>query len=142
MKRHSRRELSLGRTRVVHPYAWLWEPLEQEASFVRRSMFGTATVYLDGALKLCFAAKAEPWRGLLICTDRDKQPSLMAEFPQLQPHSVLPKWLYLPETCDAFEEVAQKLVRLVQRRDPRIGVVVGAKKRKLLAKRPMKRTRK
>ena len=30
--------------------------------------------------------------------------------PELAPHPVLPKWLYLPETADGFERVAQKLV--------------------------------
>ena len=116
--------------RRVHPYAWLWEPLAAEASFVLRPMFGTKAVYLDSRLMLCFSAQAEPWRGVLVCMDRIHQASLMAEFPLLSPHPVLPKWLYLPESADDFERVAEGLVALVRRRDPRIGVEPRPRKRR------------
>ncbi|HEX2854975.1 MAG TPA: hypothetical protein VHO24_17205 [Opitutaceae bacterium] len=124
------RETPAGRIRIVHPYAWLWEPLETEASLVVRAMFGTRAVYLDGKLALCFSAQAEPWRGVLVCTDHLHQPALLAEFPRLAPHPILPKWLYLPESADDFEAVAGQLVKLVRRRDPRIGVIPGTKKKK------------
>ena len=124
------RELPKIRVKVVHPYTWLWEPLEREPSFVLRAMFGTKVVYLDGALQLCFSAKEEPWRGVLVCTAKPHHPSLMKDFPILAPHPILPKWLYLPESADDFESVAERLVKLVRRRDERIGVVAKPKKRK------------
>lgn len=111
------------RPHPVHPYAWLWEPLEEEAGFVLRSMFGTRAAYLDGRLVLCFSAKDEPWRGVLVCTERLHQPALQQQFPDLSPHPILPKWLYLPEAADRFEVVAQQLVRLARQRDPRLGIV-------------------
>jgi hypothetical protein len=111
------------RPRPVHPYGWLWEPLEEDPGFVLRSMFGTRAAYLDGRLVLCFSAKTEPWRGLLVCTERLHQPSLRHQFPDLVPHPILPKWLYLPESVDRFEAVAQQLVRLARQRDPRLGIV-------------------
>lgn len=117
------------RARQPHRYAWLWEPLETDATFVLRSMFGTKTVYLDGKLMLCFSAGEEPWRGMLVCTDHPQQPPLRADFPELRPHPILPKWLYLPEANDRFETVAAQLVRLARERDPRIGVVPRPKKR-------------
>lgn len=123
-------ERPLGRAVIVHPYAWLWEPLELEASFVLRAMFGTKVVYLDGKLMLCFAAKAEPWRGVLVCTDRSAHESLQGELPELVPHPILPKWLYLPESDNSFERVAERLVRLAKARDNRLGVVAKEKKRK------------
>lgn len=116
--------------RPVHRHAWLWEPLEPDPTFVLRAMFGTRAAYLDGKLLFCFAAKAEPWRGVLVCTDRDRQPSLLAEFPALAPHPILPKWLYLPETANAFEPVAARLVALARRRDPRIGVLPSVRARR------------
>ena len=122
------RDLAKVRAKVVHPYAWLWEPLELEASFVLRAMFGAKAVYLDGKLLLCFMAKTEPWRGVFVCTDQREHASLMSEFPALSPHSVLPKWLYLPESADFFERDAERLVQLVRRRDMRIGVTGKAKK--------------
>jgi hypothetical protein len=128
----SKRSADVGRMRRVHPHAWLWEPLATEPSFVVRPMFGTRAVYLDGKLALCFSAQAEPWRGMLLCTDHIHHRSLMAEFPALKPHSILPKWLYLPEAADAFEAVAERLVRCVRFRDARIGVL--PKPRKPVAK--------
>ncbi|HEY5078841.1 MAG TPA: hypothetical protein VII43_03295 [Opitutaceae bacterium] len=126
----AKREGDLGRARKVHPYAWLWEPLEQDATFVLAAMFGTRVVYLDGRLALCFAPKEEPWRGVLVCTEREHQASLVAEFPSLAPHAILPKWLYLPESADDFERTAERLVVLAGRRDPRIGVASKHKRPK------------
>lgn len=114
----------------VHPHAWHWEPLESDATFVLSAMFGTKGVYLDGRLVLCFSAKGEPWRGVLVCTERENHESLRVSFPSLAPHPILPKWLYLPESADDFERVAEQLVRLARERDPRIGVVPKPKRRR------------
>lgn len=119
MKRGDR---ELGQVKRVHRYAWIWEPLESDPSFILGSMFGTKVAYLDGQLMLCFSAKEEPWRGVLVCTDRERQPALKAEFPSLSPHPVLPKWLYLPESADDFETASGRLAALARARDPRIGV--------------------
>lgn len=121
-------EKASAKARPVHPQQWLWEPLENDPSFVLRAMFGAKAVYLDGKLMLCFCASEEPWRGLLVCTDRSHQAALRADFPELTPHPILPKWLYLPESADAFERSAPRLVALARRRDPRIGVVPQPKK--------------
>jgi hypothetical protein len=117
------REDAIGRARRVHPYAWLWEPLESDPTFVLGAMFGTKVVYLDGRLMLCFSARTEPWRGVLVGTEREHHASLRAELPSLAPHPILPKWLYLPEAADDFERVAGRLVQLARQRDPRLGVV-------------------
>jgi hypothetical protein len=113
----------------VHRHAWLWEPLETDPTFVVRSMFGAKSVYLDGRLVLAFCAGEEPWRGLLVCTERAHHDSLRADFPALCPHAVLPKWLYLPEAGDGFERDAAALVMLARRRDPRIGISPGVRKK-------------
>lgn len=112
-----------------HPYAWLWEPLENEASFVLRPMFGAKAVYLDGRCQLVFFVKKDPWCGVLVCTDRVHHPSLVTEFPSLEVHPVLSKWLYLPKSADDFESAAQRLVKLAGRRDGRIGVEASEKKK-------------
>ncbi len=116
------REDEIGRARRIHPYAWLWEPLESDPSFVLGAMFGTKVVYLDGKLMLCFAARDEPWRGVLVGTEREHHAALRAELPSLSPHPILPKWLYLSESADDFERVAGRLVQLARQRDPRLGV--------------------
>lgn len=125
-----RPEKSLPPVRIIHPYAWLWEPLERDATFVLRSMFGAKAAYLDGKLMLGFTAGEEPWRGVLVCTDRPHHAALRAQFPELAPHPILPKWLYLPESADSFERCAAQLVALAARRDARLGVMPQPKKRR------------
>lgn len=120
--------------KATHPYAWLWEPLEDDASFILKSMFGAKAVYLNGRCQLIFFAKQDPWRGVLVCTEREHQESLIQQFSSLSPHPVLPKWLYLAETADDFESTAQRLVTLVSRRDPRIGVEGSNKNKKTVGR--------
>jgi hypothetical protein len=126
---------SFGRPKPVHPHAWLWERLESEPTFVLRSMFGAKAVYLDGKIVLGFIAREEPWHGILIATDRPRHTALRKDFPELAPHPILPKWLYLPESADRFERLATALVVLVQARDPRIGVVPKPRKKASKARR-------
>jgi len=130
-----------AKVRQPHRYEWLWEPLESDATFVLRSMFGTKAAYLDGQLMLCFCGGEEPWRGVLVCTDHIHHAALLAEFPALKPHSILPKWLYLAETVDCFETMAAQLVSLARRRDPRLGVLPSVRKKKPANKRPTKRAK-
>lgn len=91
-------------------------------------MFGAKAAYLDGKLMLCFCAGEEPWRGMLVCTERSHHPALRLQFPELSPHAILPKWLYLPEAADRFETVATVMVGLARRRDPRLGVMPKPRK--------------
>jgi hypothetical protein len=102
--------------------------MEEDPTFVLRAMFGAKAAYLAGRLMLCFCASEEPWRGVLVCTDRAHHAALVAEFPELAAHPILPKWLYLPEVADSFERTAVRLVSLARRRDPRIGVTPQPKK--------------
>ena len=125
-----------GVVKPVHRLQWLWEPLESDPTFVLRTMFGAKAVYLGGKLMLCFCAGNEPWRGVLVCTDASRHPPLMEEFPSLAPHTVLPKWLYLPESAVAFERDATRLILVAQRRDARLGVEPGTSRKK---KRPGER---
>ncbi|MFA5264250.1 MAG: hypothetical protein WC378_10520 [Opitutaceae bacterium] len=129
------------KVRVVHPYQWLWEPLEGDAGFLLKPMFGGKAAYIDGKLVLYFSAKQEPWRGVFACTDRAHHASLMAEYPELKPHSVLSKWLYLSESSDRFESVAERLVRLARKRDSRLGVEPKPKKKRGTAKPQMPEVR-
>ena len=129
---------SLAKAKPVHRHQWLWEPLEAEPTFVLRSMFGAKAAYLDGKIVLCFCAGEEPWRGLLVSTDRTRHAALQAEFPELSPHPILPKWLYLPESSERFERLAVRLVTLVRRRDPRVGVVPPPRKRRAARKRTLR----
>jgi hypothetical protein len=113
-----------------HPLQWILDPLESEASFFQKQMFGCQAAYLFGRLALVLAATEEPWNGLLVCTSREFHSTLIGEYPGLHPHPVLGKWLYLSQTCDGFEETAQRLVLQALKNDPRIGVEPAPGKRK------------
>ena len=109
----------------VHPLAWMVEPLAGEPSLLVRPMIGCRAVYLHGRMVLCLAAKTEPWRGVLVPTERAHQAALIGERRALRPHPVLPKWLYLPEAEPSFENDAIWLVARVRVGDPRIGIEPG-----------------
>jgi hypothetical protein len=129
IKANSMREFPTGPPKIAHPMAWLWEPLEEDPTFMLRKMFGGTAIYLHGKLMIYFSRSTdEPWRGMLVCTERGHHASLMSDFPELEPHKHLGKWLFLPESNDQFERTAEKLVRLVLYRDPRIGIIPPAKK--------------
>jgi hypothetical protein len=133
---------ALDRVRVVHRHQWLWEPLEVDPTFVLRSMFGAKAVYLGGRMVLCFCAGDEPWRGLLVCTERAHHAALLAEFTALVPHAILPKWLYLAEAAPSFERDASKLVTLSRQRDPRIGIEPKTRRKSKPARASGRSTRK
>ena len=101
---------------------WLFEPLEDEPRYLRRRLFSFDAAYLDGRLFLAVKDGEEPWNGLMVCTSRDRHAALLAQFPQLRSHQVLGKWLYLSQTHPEFESLAQEIVELARRRDPRLGI--------------------
>lgn len=113
-----------------HPYFWLVEPLAAKPSFLAKPMFGSVGCYFNGMIVLVLSAREEPWRGILVTTDREHHASLLQQFPCLAPHEILPKWLYLPESDERFEPIGQQLVELVLNRDPRMGTIPKKKKKK------------
>lgn len=115
-----------------HEWDWLFEELQDEPSFVAKTMFGCRSVYLDGKLVFVLAENANEsnWNGLLVPTNRESHLSLTEDFPQLGPHKILGKWLYLNMNREDFEETAQQLIVRVLRRDARFGVIPEGKKTK------------
>ena len=111
-----------------HPLQWLAEPLLAEPTFLLKSWFGGRTIMLHGCHQLFLTTQGEPWQGVLVCTFHEHHASLRADFPALEPHPVLGKWLYLPETADTFEADARRLVQLIRSRDPRLGIPPSPKK--------------
>lgn len=118
-----------------HPYDWLIEPIADDPSFVRKPMFGAVGCYLNGKMVCVLSAREEPWRGLLVTVDREQHEAIVADFPQLAPHPILPKWLYLPEEHDDFETVGEAIIEAIRQGDPRFGVHPPPRKRKAARKR-------
>lgn len=114
---------------------WLIEPLERDAGYTSRKMFGSDAAYLDGLLYLIAVDRGDPWNGLLVCTSQERHAALMDEMPGLRPHPVLGKWLYVPQDDEAFETIARRVGELALARDPRLGVEPKPRSRRK-AKRP------
>ncbi len=136
MKPRGAADLRPRAVKAEHPLQWLAEPLLGEPTYVLKSWFGGRTIMLHGRHHLFLTVQGEPWQGVLVCTYHEHQASLRAEFPALQQHPVLGKWLYLPEAAESFERDAKRLVQLVRSRDPRLGILPSPKKKK-----PAKRIR-
>jgi len=109
---------------------WILEPLERDAGYSHRKMFGADAAYLDGLLYLIVADRDDPWNGVMVCTSQDRHAALLADMPSLKVHPVLGKWLYLPQSDDSFESIAATLAELAVARDPRLGVVPKPKARR------------
>ena len=118
------------RAKKTHPLEWVLEPLEDQPGYLRRKMFGGEAVYMNGRLTLMLTAGEEPWNGVLVVTGREFHAALMAEWKALKPHTVLGKWLYLPETDPAFETTATAIVQSIRRGDARIGIEPKLRKRR------------
>ena len=58
----------------------------------------------------------------LICTEHAHQPAINKEFPQLAPHEVLKKWLYIGSLHEDFEPTMERVAAAIARDDQRFGI--------------------
>jgi len=105
------------------PYAGLVDVVASARELTLWRWFGCWAYYDDDRLVWVSADGREPWRGILVPTDRSRQPALRAALPALRVHPVLGKWLYLPARHREFEAVAERLADLIAAGDERIGIV-------------------
>lgn len=123
-----------NRTARTNSLSWILEPLERDAGYAHRKMFGADAGYLDGLLYLIVADRDDPWNGVMVCTSHERHAALLADLPELLPHPVLGKWLYLPQSSASFESTAATLAALAVARDPRLGVAPKPKVRRSKAR--------
>jgi hypothetical protein len=120
----------IRKKRKPNPLLWLYEPLESYERYLCKKFFSFDGAYLDGQLCLAVVNLREPWNGMMACTGREHHASLQKEFPPLAPHKVLGKWLYISQMHPEFESVATGLVELARKRDARLGVETGTRKKR------------
>lgn len=111
---------------------WAFEPFENDPVFYSRRMFGGLAAYLGEKIVLVLFEREDDtdWNGILFPTTRESHEAIIREFDSLVPHSILPKWLYLPMSAADFESTTERIARLIARGDPRFGVVAEKKKTK------------
>jgi hypothetical protein len=106
---------------------WIFEVFAGHPTFFTKRMFGGLAAYLHERQMLVLVEPTRTgrwkWHGVLICTDREHQASIRADFPALTPHQVLQKWLYIDSTHPDFEITIEAVAKNVARNDRRFGVV-------------------
>jgi hypothetical protein len=105
---------------------WIVETFEDHPSFFTKRMFGGLAVYLFGRQMMVLVEPTKTgrwqWHGVLICTDHAHHRAIIGEFPQLAPHDVLKKCLYLDSQHADFEPALERVAKAVARDDPRFGI--------------------
>ncbi len=105
---------------------WIFQPFESHSSFFTKNMFGGLAAYLFGRQMLLLVEPTKTgrwtWHGVLVCTEYAHQSSIIEEFPQLAPHEVLKKWLYLDSRHDDFEPTMERVAKAIARNDERFGI--------------------
>jgi hypothetical protein len=112
---------------------WILQVFENQPSFWTNRMFGGLAAYLYGRQMLVLVEPTNTgrwkWHGVLICTEHAHQPAIIAEFPQLEPHNVLKKWLYIDSRHEDFDLTIERVAEAIARDDPRFGIEPQSKRR-------------
>jgi hypothetical protein len=103
---------------------WVFQVFENHPSFFTKKMFGGLAVYLFGRMMMVLVEPAGRWKwhGVLICTEHAQQPAIIDEFPELAPHEILKKWLYIDSRQEGFEPTMERVSKAIARDDQRFGI--------------------
>ena len=105
---------------------WIFQVFEDHPSFFTKRMFGGLAVYLFGRMMMVLVEPTRTgrwnWHGVLICTDTAQQPGIIEEFPELAPHDILKKWLYIDSRHESFELTMERVTKAIARDDQRFGI--------------------
>ena len=105
---------------------WIFEAFEDHPSFFTKRMFGGLAVYLFGRMMMVLVEPTRTgrwkWHGVLICTEHAHHPGIIKEFPQLTPHDILKKWLYIDSQHEDFEPTMERVAEAIARNDQRFGI--------------------
>jgi hypothetical protein len=112
---------------------WVLDRFATHPSFFTKRMFGGLAVYLFGRQMMVLVEPTMTgrwtWHGVLICTEHEHQPSIVEEFPQLGPHDVLKKWLYIDSRHEDFEKTIERVAGAISCDDQRFGIRPQPKKK-------------
>lgn len=123
-------------------YSWAFEDFQSHPTFFEKRMFGGLSAYLHGRLVMVLVEdpgdrsyrgktyRFDIWNGIMFPTEKAHHESLMKEFPDLMPHPVLGKWLYLGAPSENFETTARELASRILQDDRRLGIWLEIKEKK------------
>jgi hypothetical protein len=105
---------------------WIFQVFEDYPSFFTKRMFGGLAAYLFGRMMMVLVEPTRTgrwkWHGVLVCTEHSHQPAIIEDFPQLGPHAILKKWLYIDSRHDEFEPTMERVAEAIARDDERFGI--------------------
>ena len=111
---------------------WILQVFEEHPSFFTKRMFGGLAVYLFGRMMMVLVEPTRngrwKWHGVLICTEHAHHPGIIKGFPQLTPHDILKKWLYIDSRHEHFEPTIERVAEAIARGDRRFGIAPLPKK--------------
>jgi hypothetical protein len=114
---------------------WIVQAFEDHPSFFTKRMFGGLAVYLFGRQMMVLVEPTKTgrwqWHGVLICTEHAYHPAIIGEFPQLTPHDVLKKWLFIDSKHADFESTLERVAEAIARDDQRFGIHPRPRKRRV-----------
>lgn len=113
---------------------WIFQGFDRHPTFFTKRMFGGLAAYLFGRQMMLLVEPTKTgrwqWHGVLICMDYEHHRAIMAEFPQLGPHEILKKWLYIDTRHEEFERTMERVAEAMARDDRRFGIRPRPRKRK------------
>lgn len=127
--------LFTAKRRKVVPHEFVLDAIAA-LSPTTRPMFGCLAVYVGDKIVLVLRDKRDKTadNGVWLATTQEHHASLRREFPNMRSIQVLGKevtgWQVLPVDAPDFEQAALRACELIICRDPRIGKVPGARRRK------------
>lgn len=115
-----------GKAMKTFDNEWIVQLFQDHPTLFTKRMFGGLAIYLFARQMMVLVEPTRSgrwrWHGVLICTDHAHHASIVAEFPQLAPHEVLKKWLYLDSRHDDFESAIERVAHAIARNDQRFGI--------------------
>ena len=105
---------------------WILDAFKDQPTFLTKRMFGGLAVYLFGRQMMVLVEPTKTgrwkWHGVLLCTERTHHAAIVDGFPQLTPHDVLKKWLYIDSRHPDFEPTMERVAHVMARNDSRFGI--------------------
>jgi hypothetical protein len=115
-------------------HEWILDAFAEHRTFFSKRMFGGLAAYVFERQMLVLVEPTKSgrwkWHGVLVCTGYEHHASIQAEFPALEPHEILRKWLFIDSRHDDFESTMEAVAKRIARDDPRFGILPGKPKKR------------
>jgi len=122
---------------------WILDAFAGRPTFFTKRMFGGLAAYLHERQMLVLVEPTKTgrwkWHGVLVCTGFEHHASISTDFPALEPHGVLRKWMYIDSKHEDFASTMEAVARRMARNDARFGIVPRRANRRVRTKKSRQR---